>query len=755
MFKALIGGRRSSSDGRSSSKSSRRRSEKPDTSDERSISSRKSSQGDEQSNLTYPALGITSTEMSHTQKMESPRTLYKVGWEISHQCDNLKRLVGDGTEQSSAIFNELQRFELWATNLGLYHRGHSSLDYRCRDSPLVFNHALGLLRDLERALQQFQDSLLNIHEEDDDTNHGTDRHIVNDQEDFPGSDDSDEEDFSSYQTEPLTDAYLANIISTIDRLYSLAFKIRNPAMRLGMSKAATYSEIDPETKTDLIKEFEQIDRLHVEELFRLFGHSDPDPRHYLIRRLAKANTRRRQQFRYWNRRRAKYEVLGPPQQPEITSREMEKPPASQSELPMVRPASETLKASTATWLDEKKVNLDDDTSVVSSSNTFFSMSSQQDDDRAGIPPPPTVEVSAKEFESCFSLPRSSGNDGSASSDKEVSHGAQIDSDSSADLSISSVYHDQGNLDDADSMPALEQIRIPKDAGDDNTAERLLDACYDGDYGLVRLLLEEGSDVSIPDRDKWLALQAASSAGHVEIVRLLLNYGADVNASKGGDMDALSSASLGGHTEVVRLLLNYGAEVDLLSLQVASNKGHTEIVRLLLNYRPDVDAPALQIASRKGYTEIIQLLLAHGADVDAQREYDENALQAASAGGHVEVVQLLLAYGADINAQGGVNGNALHAASINGHAEIVQLLLASGADVDAQNKDGGNALLAACINGYKEIVQVLLAYGADVDARSGDGENALQAASRHGQSDIVQLLLARGAGASTYGSKHVN
>jgi hypothetical protein len=168
-----------------------------------------------------------------------------------------------------------------------------------------------------------------------------------------------------------------------------------------MSKAATYSEIDPETKADLIKEFEQIDRLHVEELFRFFGHSDPDPRHYLIRRLAKANTQRRQQFRYWNKRRTKYEVPEHPQQPEIASRDMEKPHASQSELPMVRPVSETLKASTATWLDEKKVNLDDDASVVSSSNTFFSMSSQQDDDRVGIPPPPTVDVSAKEFECPF------------------------------------------------------------------------------------------------------------------------------------------------------------------------------------------------------------------------------------------------------------------------------------------------------------------------------------------------------------------
>ncbi|KAJ5517018.1 hypothetical protein N7527_008578 [Penicillium freii] len=102
MFKALIDRRRSSSDVPSSSKSSRRRSEKPDPSDARSISSRKSSRGDEQSNFTYPALGITSTEISYIQKMESPRTLYKVGWGMSYQCDNLKRLVGDGTEQRSA-----------------------------------------------------------------------------------------------------------------------------------------------------------------------------------------------------------------------------------------------------------------------------------------------------------------------------------------------------------------------------------------------------------------------------------------------------------------------------------------------------------------------------------------------------------------------------------------------------------------------------------------------------------------------------
>jgi hypothetical protein len=86
-------------------------------------------------------------------------------------------------------------------------------------------------------------------------------------------------------------------------------------MRLGLSKAMKYCEIDPQTNIDLIKVFEHHDRLHVEELFRLSRHPAPapDPNHYLVKRLAKANTRRRQQFRYWKKRRPTYEILQRPQ----------------------------------------------------------------------------------------------------------------------------------------------------------------------------------------------------------------------------------------------------------------------------------------------------------------------------------------------------------------------------------------------------------------------------------------------------------
>ena len=91
-----------------------------------------------------------------TRKMtdSTPETLYEIGWRIRDQCVNVKQLTEDENDQTPAVLNELQRFEVWAINLGLYHRGHSSFDYRCRDSPHVFSYALSLLHDLDRELQQ-------------------------------------------------------------------------------------------------------------------------------------------------------------------------------------------------------------------------------------------------------------------------------------------------------------------------------------------------------------------------------------------------------------------------------------------------------------------------------------------------------------------------------------------------------------------------------------------------------------------------
>ena len=85
-------------------------------------------------------------------------SLAQIGDRISKQFTASLGLVRNENDETTLnrpeLINETQRFELWAVNLGLYHKGHSSLDYRFRDSPPLLKYAYGLLRDLEGSLKQ-------------------------------------------------------------------------------------------------------------------------------------------------------------------------------------------------------------------------------------------------------------------------------------------------------------------------------------------------------------------------------------------------------------------------------------------------------------------------------------------------------------------------------------------------------------------------------------------------------------------------
>lgn len=81
-------------------------------------------------------------------------TLAGIGKQIRAHYNWLAKSDAVEDPKWAAFDNEMQRFELWARNLGLYTGGHSSLDYRFRDAQLLFDHTLGLLEDLARLLSQ-------------------------------------------------------------------------------------------------------------------------------------------------------------------------------------------------------------------------------------------------------------------------------------------------------------------------------------------------------------------------------------------------------------------------------------------------------------------------------------------------------------------------------------------------------------------------------------------------------------------------
>ena len=92
--------------------------------------------------------------MSTKGDLQSRRTLAAVGHDIvdifaSLGSESIRDYKGI---QQDDLFEQQERFNLWATNIGLYQRGHASLDYRFRDASTIYQYCQKLLEDLMNTL---------------------------------------------------------------------------------------------------------------------------------------------------------------------------------------------------------------------------------------------------------------------------------------------------------------------------------------------------------------------------------------------------------------------------------------------------------------------------------------------------------------------------------------------------------------------------------------------------------------------------
>src|SRR5215471_6457718 len=156
--------------------------------------------------------------------------------------------------------------------------------------------------------------------------------------------DEDVGDETAQGTDSDIDLLLDSVRAPIDRLYKLATRIRNPSSRFGSSKAPRHQQIDAESNIDLLQAVEKFDYDYVSSLFLQYRKSkaleesltikspDGEDRDYdadnvwepiqtvllqyktdlfkgtesfLVRRIARANVHRRQQFAYWKKHRDK------------------------------------------------------------------------------------------------------------------------------------------------------------------------------------------------------------------------------------------------------------------------------------------------------------------------------------------------------------------------------------------------------------------------------------------------------------------
>ena len=208
--------------------------------------------------------------------------------------------------------------------------------------------------------------------------------------------------------EPLARLALDNIRDTIDRLYRLSFRIRNPATRLGFSKAKRYRLI-AEDGTDISETVIAIDLKHVDDLMAKHLKMPPEEsrNHFLVQRLAKANNARRQQFGLWRKHRLKVE-----QQIESTERSKNIALHKDSGTTSQQTPDTISQPTTATRIDAS-ICLDENQSVFTSST--FTALSREDQGREIVIPRLPEKVRGKDFECpyCYILCPGRISDGSA------------------------------------------------------------------------------------------------------------------------------------------------------------------------------------------------------------------------------------------------------------------------------------------------------------------------------------------------------
>ncbi|KAK6703657.1 hypothetical protein SNK04_013587 [Fusarium graminearum] len=173
--------------------------------------------------------------------------------------------------------------------------------------------------------------------------------------------------------------------------------------------------------------------------------------------------------------------------------------------------------------------------------------------------------------------------------------------------------------------------------------------------VVKLLLENGADITVTNNAGWTPVNAASGRGHVEVVKLLLENGADITVAGSGGVTPVIAASFNGHAELVTLLLG--------------------VPHIDAGKPDDLGRTALFFACRYGHYQATQVLLSEGrVNPDVRDWMGSTALFAAVANGHLHVAKLLITSGAAVEMQDGVGQSLIWRALRAGNTELIQLLV---------------------------------------------------------------------------------
>lgn len=253
-----------------------------------------------------------------------------------------------------------------------------------------------------------------------------------------------------------------------------------------------------------------------------------------------------------------------------------------------------------------------------------------------------------------------------------------------------------------------------------SGERLLSlAIQSRCVDMVRLLLEFGADASRPDliTDTSPLIHAARGQKD-EIVRLLIEAGGDLNADK-----VMQATAIYCTLETMRMALVYGGNPAAISsngLTVLHSIAKRNDIRLFILVKNEFPAAVLNAKEQTGRTALHIAL----GNVD---EYSYLAMPLAC---HPEV---------DIDIQDMYGYTALHLAIQNARFDVADVLIQRGANLNLVTIHRENSLYLALLSESVPLIRMLVERGADRMCRARVFERVYFWAKYHDEPDIQSIF----------------
>lgn len=179
----------------------------------------------------------------------------------------------------------------------------------------------------------------------------------------------------------------------------------------------------------------------------------------------------------------------------------------------------------------------------------------------------------------------------------------------------------------------------------NQSELLMHSTLGCDYPIVKLLLENG--INVTAQDNQAIINACTESLNIEMIKLLIEYGADVTAQN--NKAIVTACECAASIDIMKLLITHGADPLANDNEVICSARYIDTVKFLMDFGADPFAQDNKLFRRMcsmGILPLVEFMIQIGVNC---AEFDDGPIADAFYNDRSKLKKILLENGANPNA----------------------------------------------------------------------------------------------------------